>query len=368
MMWLEYGFYVYCMLYMVYACTLFYLIHIRDKRNNSKAQTTFPFVSILVAAKDEEHNIARCLQALAALDYPKDRYEVLIGNDASEDHTAAIVEQFIKAHAHFQLIHIYGKLGDAQAKANVLAHLAHKAQGEIYFVTDADIAVKPQWLQEMLSFYDAGKAIVSGSTLVQGKSLFARLQGIEWMYAFSMVASVKHLGIPVTAVGNNMLISRAAYEATGGYEKIPFSVTEDFELFIQTLKQGWKFDNIMTPGSIAYSRPTESYLSLLKQRKRWMQGAVRLPVKLMFFLTIQSMFFPVIITSLFLYPIPALVFWGLKFMLQMAFIAKAYRRVGEPFPSIVSVICYELYSMVISFSIVVYFLIPGKIEWKGRKF
>ncbi len=53
-----------------------------------------PVVSILVAARNEEQNIIRCLQALTELDYPAYKLEILVGNDASEDKTRELVAAF----------------------------------------------------------------------------------------------------------------------------------------------------------------------------------------------------------------------------------------------------------------------------------
>jgi len=52
---------------------------------------TFPMVSILVPARNEEKNIARCVQSLLALNYPS--FEVLVLDDQSSDNTRAILEK-----------------------------------------------------------------------------------------------------------------------------------------------------------------------------------------------------------------------------------------------------------------------------------
>src|ERR1043166_7898532 len=60
-----------------------------------KLPEELPLVSILVPARNEEANIERCLSSILSMDYPKDKYEVLIGDDASSDNTATVVEKFI---------------------------------------------------------------------------------------------------------------------------------------------------------------------------------------------------------------------------------------------------------------------------------
>ncbi|MBW8051052.1 MAG: glycosyltransferase, partial [Cytophagales bacterium] len=63
----------------------------------------FPFVSILIAARNEQDNIIDCLSALEHLTWPKEKFEVLIGNDHSEDNTKTLVEDYIKDKSNFHL-------------------------------------------------------------------------------------------------------------------------------------------------------------------------------------------------------------------------------------------------------------------------
>jgi cellulose synthase/poly-beta-1,6-N-acetylglucosamine synthase-like glycosyltransferase len=65
-----------------------------------------PHISIWVACRNEEDNIAGCLNSLLQLDYPVNRIQILVGNDQSTDKTAEIVLQFTQEHPHIQLINI----------------------------------------------------------------------------------------------------------------------------------------------------------------------------------------------------------------------------------------------------------------------
>ena len=77
---------VYFIVYFSIFLGLLYLLVFNRKSYTSKL-TKYPKISILIAARNEEHSIERCLAAIDALDYPKDKMEVLVGNDASTDNT-----------------------------------------------------------------------------------------------------------------------------------------------------------------------------------------------------------------------------------------------------------------------------------------
>jgi glycosyltransferase involved in cell wall biosynthesis len=62
----------------------------------------YPSIWVLVAARNEEANIAACLDALIRQAYPKDKFEIWVGDDGSEDGTAAIIASFEKSHLNIR--------------------------------------------------------------------------------------------------------------------------------------------------------------------------------------------------------------------------------------------------------------------------
>ncbi|HSZ24493.1 MAG TPA: glycosyltransferase [Cytophagaceae bacterium] len=336
-----------------------------EPSNNVKEQ---PFISILVAARNEEKNILSCLQAIEALSWPIGKLEVLIGNDQSTDETENIIRNFIKDKNHFKLFQIQHPLGLARAKANVLGQLAKNAKGDFFFITDADVRVPQKWIQGLLSNYNENTGIVSGVTYTRGNNLFHYCQNIDWIYAFGMIKTVSDHSIPVTAVGNNMMISRSAYESTGGYENISFSVTEDLQLFLETLKCGWIYKNLMSADCLAETNPIDSLSKLFSQRKRWMQGAVRLPKILLLFLLLQAIFIPMIAITISLSPFWGIVLWVIKIGMQQCFIVFSFKKIGKKYDFIKGFIPFEIYSGLLSIIVLILYFIPTRVHWKGRKY
>jgi hypothetical protein len=213
-----------------------------------------PRVSILVAARNEEATIERCLRALAALHYPAEQLEILIGDDASTDDTAAVVQRFIADKPQFRLLPIRHRLGTTRGKSNVLAHLCRAATTDYFPLTDADMALHPEWVAAMLAATPEGVGVVTGITTAGG-GLFGRMQGLDWLFGLNLIRLLTDCGLPVTAVGNNMLVTRGAYESIGGYEALAFSVTEDLQLFTQIVAQGWHYRNLIEPRVLGISVP-----------------------------------------------------------------------------------------------------------------
>jgi cellulose synthase/poly-beta-1,6-N-acetylglucosamine synthase-like glycosyltransferase len=358
----------YYSIFFIYLIVLISLLLFLKRDEDPRQLQSYPFISILIAARNEESSILSCLRAVADLSWPAGKMEVLIGNDLSTDGTEKIVLDFIKDNPAFRIIKIEKNLGTAKGKANVLATLAKQAKGDLLFITDADIQVPAQWIQSLLGSYNERTGIVSGATITRGTSLLHYCQTLDWIYAFGMIKVVSDHAIPVSAVGNNMMISKKAYLSTGGYESIPFSVTEDLQLFLETLKKGWKYKNRMSPDCLAVSKPIDSFSKLLSQRKRWMQGAIRLPLILLLFLFVQALFVPMIIVTLYLSPQIGIACWLFKIVLQQLFIYLSFKRIGENYSVWKGLPVFEIYSGLFSMMVLFYYLIPTKVQWKGRKY
>ena len=328
-----------------------------------------PRVSILIAARDEEAALPRCLASLRTLHYPAELVEILVGNDGSTDRTATVAAAAMQGFAgQFQIIPITENLGQARGKANVLAHLTRRATTDFFFITDADISLPKTWITGLLAHAAPGVGTVTGITAVGGPRLFHQLQGIDWLLSLSMVQVVSDLGRPVTAMGNNMLVTRAGYEATGGYEALPFSVTEDFALFQAVLAAGFGFRQVFQADIRADSLPMPTWAALLRQRKRWLRGVAGLPLRLRLELLFFSGFWPALVgTAALAGPAVALGFWGAKILVQGALAAAAHRRAGLRLRWWLLPL-FELYTLGLTAAILVFQLGGGKVVWKGRSY
>ncbi|PKV75824.1 glycosyltransferase [Pontibacter ramchanderi] len=357
----------YFILYFLVFAALLLLLLLNRRRYTSHTQN-LPRISILIAARNEEHNILTCLQSIAALDYPTDKIEVLIGDDASTDRTKAIVNEFIRERSGYTCVPITNMLGQAKGKANVLAHLARKATSDIFLFTDADIEVPPSWAKAMLSGLGENVGVVTGLTTVKGNRLFDKMQRMDWLFSIGLMQVFSDLNMPVTTMGNNMLLTREAYEAVGGFESIPFSVTEDIAIFNQILKRGYGFRNLYDSKVLAWSAPAPSYGALLEQRKRWMRGSVYMPQYMFALFVLHSAYYPVLIPFFFKASLGvALSIALVKLLLQSVFMHICLERLHHKAPWWQYVI-FELYLLVTTFILILYFFVPTKVKWKGRRY
>lgn len=358
--------------YILFQFLLLIGLIIRPDRLAENLPQDLPKVTIMVAARNEEANILACLEALSKLSYPESHLQILIGNDHSTDTTEQLTRHFIQDKAHFTCINIKENLGQARGKANVLANLANNAQGDWWLIADADVVVPVDWVQAMLEVQqkkqaDESVGIVTGFTLVQGKSLFARLQAIDWVYALGLIKVWSDQGIPVTAMGNNLGVLPKAYQATGGYENIPFSITEDFALFKEIIKRGFHFRNVIHLKLTATTQPVSTVKAWLHQRKRWMSGALQAPWFLSLFFALHACFWALVVPLFLIDSWWAIGFAGFKLSIQSIFIGVILKRIRQlslwPY-----LMLFELYHVVFTWMMLLFYFLPIQVVWKGRRY
>jgi cellulose synthase/poly-beta-1,6-N-acetylglucosamine synthase-like glycosyltransferase len=121
-----------------------------------------PGVSVLISARNEEKDIGWKMDETLGCDYPRDRLELLVASDASEDRTDEIVRGITDP--RLKLVRMEQRSG----KGVALNRLAQLAQGELLFFTDANAHIPAHCLRRMARYFaDARVGCVTGMTSAQ---------------------------------------------------------------------------------------------------------------------------------------------------------------------------------------------------------
>ena len=243
---------------------------------NNQDLNNLPFVSVIVAGRNEEQNIESCIKSLLNLDYPRDKHEIFLVNDRSTDSTGNIMKKYSSpANSHVIYYEVEDKPSKLKGKTNALNRVIKKTKGEFIFTTDADCEVKPSWIREMMKYYDDKTGVVSSYSIMKPLGLNSGFQSLDWIYLLSIASGSDGLNKQTSCVGNNMSYRKAAYDEVGGYENIKFSVTEDFML-MQTIKSktkwGTKFP--VDIDCLNWTLPCSGFMELYRQKKRWTKGGL----------------------------------------------------------------------------------------------
>ena len=262
------------------------------------AEADLPSVVVVVAARDEEATIGRCLDALLAQDYPADRLEVVVADDHSADGTAAVVRRYARAAAPVgaggvepdepplggpprpavRYLRVPDPEGPLQGKAWALHTAIEATTADLVLVTDADCAPVPSWVRRTAArFGDPDAGVVCGLAQIRPRPArpFDRVQVLDWSLLIGAVSGLAEAGLPATGMGNNMGVRRAAYQAVGGYPALPVSVTEDFVLVRAVAERTpWRVRFVLDPEGMVWTLPIDGVAATYGQRRRWARGGL----------------------------------------------------------------------------------------------
>lgn len=218
----------------------------------------------------------------------------------------------------------------------------------------------------MLNQFTEKVGIASGTTMCERGSFFAVLQSMDWLHFMGYIKAFAKVNVGCTSVGNNMAVRREAYWQTGGYEEIDFSITEDYKLFEEVTKRGWKWSNAIDPETLGLAWYIDSPKEMLHQRKRWLIGAQDLPWNWKLMIVLYGLFIPALLLLFTIDPQLAAWTWFFKFLAQSLFITVLCHKVDvRPF-SFAQLIIYEIYVMLNTAATAVFYFLPIKSIWKGR--
>lgn len=230
-------------------------------------------VSILVCARNEEHNLTDCINALLESDYDFSKVELLIGDDNSEDNTRRIAEDFASEHSFVKVHDIVHEKDGLIAKGNVLAQLVDNSSHEIVLVIDADMIVSKDWLKTMVGALSEDVQMLSGYTQIQRlEGLLVALQYFDWQVVLHSMKAMADLIRPISILGNNMGFQRSAYNAVGGWRGLGPTDVEDLGLLQIFQAKGFKTFQLVSTKGFAQTKPQLTLKESIEQRCRWMNG------------------------------------------------------------------------------------------------
>lgn len=186
----------------------------------------YPFVSVIIPARNEEKRIASCLQALALQTYPKDRYEIILVDDNSADSTGEIIESFQAEISNFVSLKAGALPDDWSGKSHACHVGSQAAHGDYLCFMDADVVSKPALLTEAVAH--AVRYSDDVLSLVPYQEVVTLTEKILLLPVFIMVGSSLPKDYPVLN-GQFMLFKRKTYDEIGGHTLVKNTVAEDLD-------------------------------------------------------------------------------------------------------------------------------------------
>ncbi|MFC7495492.1 MULTISPECIES: glycosyltransferase [unclassified Nocardioides] len=232
-----------------------------------------PFVSIFIPAHNEEASIASTVHYLETmLNYPADRFEIIVIDDASTDATPQILEELQQQYADLRVITIVKNRGKAHAFNVALGF----ARGDFVLSNDADTKPNPDALWQYLHYFEraGGQNVgaVTGNMLAANRTTITALAQQNELN--SIIGLIKRSQMSYGALfafsgANTMYRKQAVLDVGGWHAEQP---TEDIANAWDMQTNGWRA--LFAPRIRFFLDVPEQTRSLVKQRKRWSSGGI----------------------------------------------------------------------------------------------
>ena len=334
MMWIFYVLLFYSLIYSIFL----FLLRIGLKRLKEGNNDKYYSVSVIIAARNEEKNIVRFLNSMKNIDYPPDRWELIVVDDRSEDSTFRLAESFKPDIPNLHIIRIEKEDINISPKKNAVERAIRHSTGEIIMTTDADCIPEKKWISEIVSYFDKETAMVVGfSPLIDNENkdnLLTSFQFIESISLGGLAASAIGLKFPLTCFGRNLAYKREIFNNIGGFGRFKIYISGDDDLLMHLIRKKTKLKIKYAQKSIVPSIPAENFKDFVNNRLRHASKFTVYPLDV----KIISAFFylfnlTIILSFLSIFFMPSylwifIISLSIKYFSDYSFIKKAKKKFG----------------------------------------
>ncbi|MEM5831759.1 MAG: glycosyltransferase [Candidatus Aenigmatarchaeota archaeon] len=234
------------------------------KRNVIKE---YPFVSIHIPVYNDII-VGRCIQKCLELDYPKDKYEIIVIDDSTDEKVKKVVDSFKGK------IKILRRENREGFKPGALNYALKKSKGDIIVIFDSDEIPPRNFLKEVVKHFNDEKIAMVQTKLKiynSNKTIVSKFASLVLYVYYDIFLPAFFKNRILHCAGSSVAIRKDVLLKLGGWNQS--SVTEDTDFSIKLLLNGYKavyLKNLQTKAEAPVDLK-----SFIRQQARWTFGIVR---------------------------------------------------------------------------------------------
>ncbi len=247
-------------------------IHSISKKKSDKKKQTH--LSIIIPFHNELENLPKLIASLNKLEYPKNKFEVILVNDCSTDGC----EDWLEKHdSDFVFKHFIINLTKKTGKKTAIEKGLILASNDRIVTTDADCTFHPNWLNEI---NNAKGKLAIGITLKQSNSfgLLHKIQECESMMLGGITIGSASIKIPLLASGANLSYRKKDFDKIKPYEDNKHIASGDDMFLLESMIKNKKKISVRSNHPVL-TQTKESWTSYIQQTTRWSAKTSNLDIK-----------------------------------------------------------------------------------------
>jgi len=251
--------------YLLFPEILRLLARKRKEETKKYLPSELPFISVLIAAFNEEKVIGDKIKSVLDGNYPQKLMEILVGSDASTDHTNQILQHLQEENPSLHLT----VFNERQGKPGIINHLAEKAMGEILVITDANVMLDKDALSQLISYFKEERTGLVDSRMV---NTVLNSEGVSRQEKFYISREVRIKYHESLIWGSMMGPFGGCYAVRKSvYQPVPEKfLVDDFYINMSVLKQGlFCISNLQ---AVAYEQASNHPGEEFRRKKRISAG------------------------------------------------------------------------------------------------
>ena len=267
-----------------YTCNFYYLAFLSGRRKERLdiVQIDAPTITIQLPIYNEKYVAARLVDAVCAMDYPKEKMQIMILDD-SDDETVELLENLVNKHQKngYDIIHV--RRGTRKGyKAGALKHAMKFTNTEFVAIFDADF-IPPKWyLKKAIPYFakpNIGLIQCRWGHLNENYSALTQAQALSLDFHFLIEQRAKsnsHLFMNFN--GTAGIWRKECIDDAGGWHTA--TLVEDLDLSYRAQMKGWKC--LFVPNIVVDAELPVQMNGAKRQQFRWAKGSIQCAVKLLF--------------------------------------------------------------------------------------
>ena len=258
--WILVGLIVY--IYIGYPMTL--SIISRFPRSVQRDEHFCPSVSLIIAAYNEEDVLREKLENSLKIDYPKDRFEIVVVSDGSTDATTAIAKSFQDKGV------VLFELSPRGGKTRALNLVVNKVDSEILVFSDANTFYEPDAIRQLVAnFADSTVGAVSGDVrLIHAAESHAFSENVYYIYERWLQSLESRVGSIIGADGGMYAVEKRRFHAPSDD-----AILDDFVISMNIARAGYRV--VYEPSAVAWEKGTKTSREEFNRKVRVVAGGIQ---------------------------------------------------------------------------------------------